>query len=62
MTYRCLFFYNVLTFDQIPLYLLHGPDESVSVAEILGAIQTLYEEGRFEKVTAAYNSTSLAQS
>jgi aflatoxin B1 aldehyde reductase len=35
---------------KIPVFLLHGPDESVPVAETLGAIQTLYKEGRFEKV------------
>lgn len=40
---------EVLRLSKIPLYLLHAPDESVPVAETLGAIQTLYEEGRFEK-------------
>ncbi|KXG46841.1 uncharacterized protein PGRI_035870 [Penicillium griseofulvum] len=39
----------VLRLSKIPVYLLHAPDESVPVAETLGAIQTLYEEGRFEK-------------
>jgi aflatoxin B1 aldehyde reductase len=29
----------------------HAPDESVPVAETMGAIQTLYEEDRFEKVS-----------
>ncbi|KAH8684376.1 NADP-dependent oxidoreductase domain-containing protein [Tricladium varicosporioides] len=40
---------EVLRLRKIPVYLLHAPDESVPVAETLGAIQTLYEEGRFER-------------
>lgn len=46
--------FNLLCSDhflKLPVYLLHAPDESVPVAETLGAIQTLYEEGRFEKVS-----------
>lgn len=35
---------------QVSVYLLHGPDETVPVAETYSAIQTLYDEGRFDEV------------
>ena len=35
---------------QVSVYLLHGPDEAVPVAETYSAIQTLYDEGRFDEV------------
>jgi aryl-alcohol dehydrogenase-like predicted oxidoreductase len=41
---------------QVPIYLLHAPDDTVPVEETYSAIQALYEEGRFEKV--AYYLTS----
>lgn len=47
----------MLTILKIPLYLLHGPDETVPVAEILDAIQILFEEGRFEKVKVFCHSS-----
>ncbi|KAH7420244.1 NADP-dependent oxidoreductase domain-containing protein [Cadophora sp. MPI-SDFR-AT-0126] len=36
-----------LKVEKVSVYLLHGPDETVPVAETYSAIQTLYEEGRF---------------
>ncbi|PVH80466.1 Aldo/keto reductase [Cadophora sp. DSE1049] len=38
-----------LKVEKVSVYLLHGPDETVPVAETYSAIQTLYEEGRFDE-------------
>ncbi|KAH7314344.1 NADP-dependent oxidoreductase domain-containing protein [Rhexocercosporidium sp. MPI-PUGE-AT-0058] len=41
--------FDALKVDKVHIYLLHGPDESVSISETYSAIQTLYNEGRFQK-------------
>ncbi|KAM0332491.1 hypothetical protein ACHAQA_002773 [Verticillium albo-atrum] len=38
-----------LKVDKVQLYLLHAPDEAVPVEEQMDAIQTLFEQGKFEK-------------
>ncbi|PVH73489.1 Aldo/keto reductase [Cadophora sp. DSE1049] len=41
--------FEALKVEKVHIYLLHGPDDTVSVEETYSAIQTLYEEGRFGK-------------
>jgi len=35
--------------EKVSVYLLHGPDDTIPISETYSAIQTLYEEGRFER-------------
>ncbi|KAL2061524.1 hypothetical protein VTL71DRAFT_6901 [Oculimacula yallundae] len=41
--------FKSLGVEKVHIYLLHGPDDSVDVAETYSAVQVLYVEGRFDK-------------
>ncbi|KAL2825099.1 Aldo/keto reductase [Aspergillus cavernicola] len=40
---------DTLQVSEVPIYLLHGPDDSVPISETLEAIQELYQAGKFKK-------------
>jgi aryl-alcohol dehydrogenase-like predicted oxidoreductase len=42
---------KALKVERVPIYLLRVPEDRIPVSETMKAIQHLYEEGHFEKVS-----------